>query len=179
MPPVADPLLQDNTGRCDPARSNQSVASPATGGEGAPQVGSDPAESGDEHGVRRRTGRPEEAGGGTCQQATTRFINTALGQLSYAALADHLAERVAARNYLMNLHRLNGCAPAPLERAQSSWHRRNLHDCQRNVRGRHVVRIVAGPTMAAGAFSKLHSGDVMDPVVGVHNGDGCALSQEI
>ena len=72
----------------------------------------------------------------------------------------------------MNLHRLNGCAPAPLERAQSSWHRRNLHDCQRNVRGRHVVRIVAGPTMAAGAFSKLHSGDVMDPVVGVHNGDG-------
>jgi len=73
------------------------VASPATGGEGAPQVGSDPAESGDEHGVRGRTGRPEEAGGGTRQPATaTRFINTALGRLSYAALADHLAERVAA-----------------------------------------------------------------------------------
>jgi len=95
--PVADPFLQDNTARYDPARSNQSVASPATGGEGAPQVGSDPAESGDEHGVRGRTGRSEEAGGGTRQPATaTRFINTALRRLSYAALAGHLAERVAA-----------------------------------------------------------------------------------
>ena len=95
--PVADPLLQDNTGKYDPARSDQSVASPAPGRKGASQVGSDPTESGDEHGVRGRTGQPEEAGGGTRKPATaTRFVSTTLGRLSYAQLADHLADRVAA-----------------------------------------------------------------------------------
>lgn len=76
---------------------DQTLAQPPAGGAGPDSPGPPAAEGGAEHGVRGRAGGPAHAGAGTRPpRAATRYLNTALGVLSYAELAPHLATRVQA-----------------------------------------------------------------------------------
>lgn len=76
---------------------NQTLAQPAAGRAG-PDTSCPPAAlGGAQHGVRGRAGgeaHPEE--GTRPPYAASRYLNTALGVLSYAELAPHLATRVQA-----------------------------------------------------------------------------------
>jgi len=94
--PVADSLLNGNTGSHELEREHSSLAGAVSGGETASRVGTDPGERRTEHGVRRRAGGPATTEIGTRPPASaTRFIESSLGRLSYAELAAHIAERVA------------------------------------------------------------------------------------
>jgi CRISPR-associated endonuclease/helicase Cas3 len=72
------------------------LAQPAAGGEAAPPLGGDPAESGAEHGLRGGTSDGGEDSRGTRPERATRFIETTQGVLSCSELAPLLADRVAA-----------------------------------------------------------------------------------
>lgn len=94
--PVADPLIEANTHVYGLERSNSPLAQSATGGAPSPGVGADPRERGGEHGIRGRAGRSGTTQVGTRAPASaTRFVESTLGHVSYAALAIHLAKRVA------------------------------------------------------------------------------------
>jgi CRISPR-associated endonuclease/helicase Cas3 len=74
---------------------NQTLAQPHAGGAGPDSPGRLAAEGSAEHGVRGRAGGSAHPGAGTRPpRAATRYLNTALGVLSYAELAPHLATRV-------------------------------------------------------------------------------------
>lgn len=76
---------------------NRTLAQPHAAGAGPDSAGELAAESGAEHGVRGRTGGSAHPGAGTRPpRAATRHLNTALGVLSDAELAPHLATRVQA-----------------------------------------------------------------------------------
>ena len=77
------------------ARHHPPLAQPAGGGEAPHPLGAHPAQRRPEHGLRGRAGQPGGAGSGTRAPAhSTRYLETALGILSYADLAPHLAGRV-------------------------------------------------------------------------------------
>jgi len=77
--------------------SNRTLARPHARGAGPDSPGQLAAEGGAEHGVRGRAGGPAHAGAGTRPpRSATRYLNTALGVLSYAELEPHLATRVQA-----------------------------------------------------------------------------------
>lgn len=76
---------------------NRALAQPSAGGAGPDSPGQPAAEGGAEHGVRGGAGGPAHPGAGTRPPpAATRYLNTALGVLSYAELAPHLARNVLA-----------------------------------------------------------------------------------
>ncbi|MGH8147330.1 MAG: type I-G CRISPR-associated helicase/endonuclease Cas3g [Rhodanobacteraceae bacterium] len=76
---------------------HQALAQPATTRTAAAAAGKLAAQSGEEHGLRGRTGGSGDAGSRTRPpHAATRYLDTSLGILSYAELAPPLARRVEA-----------------------------------------------------------------------------------
>ena len=76
---------------------DRALAQPSAAGAGAHPARADSAQRDREHGVRGRTGEPGGDGGGTrAPRSATRYVETRLGVLSYAALAPHLARNVLA-----------------------------------------------------------------------------------
>ena len=75
-------------------RERQRVAATPGGGETPSPMGIDPARRGPEHGIREGTGADQPPPRDTRPDRATRFIETALGTLSYSELAPILAERV-------------------------------------------------------------------------------------
>ena len=97
----------------NPARGletdNRTLAQPHARGAGSDSPGQLAAEGGAEHGVRGRAGGPAHSGAGTRPpRAATRYLNTALGVLSYAEIALHLARRVQALQSTIAAGELDG-----------------------------------------------------------------------
>ena len=78
----------------DPSRNHPPVEGAIPGAQAAAPLGSDPAGRGAEHGLRAGAGASGDDSRDTRPDRTTRYLETALGILSYAELAPLLAERV-------------------------------------------------------------------------------------
>jgi len=77
--------------------NDRALAHPAPAGASAHPPQPDFVERGGEHGLRGRAGGAGDAAGGTRPpRDATRYVETRLGVLSYAALAPHLARNVLA-----------------------------------------------------------------------------------
>ena len=96
----------------EPSGNHPPVAGAAPRGTTPVEAGTHSAESGAEHGLRGRTGAAGLAGSATTPQHATRYLDTALGVLSYAELAPHLADSVAAVERSIAA---DGYAAAPLD----------------------------------------------------------------
>ena len=93
------------------------------------------AQGGAEHGIRRRTGGPTDAGTGTRPpHAATRHLKTTLGVLSYAELAPHLASRVEALEKAIEDGEFDGCTLT--ENLFLDLHRRVCGDLTPDFAGR-------------------------------------------
>jgi len=106
--------LEPSTAKADNATHgletrNRALANPPAGGAGPDSHGAPAAEGGAEHGVRGRAGGPAHPGAGTRPpRSATRYLNTALGVLSYAELEPHLATRVQALQSAIAAGELDG-----------------------------------------------------------------------
>lgn len=81
-------------------RSHQTLAQPVARGAGAASARESAAQGGAQHGVRGRASGSGDSGSRTRPpHAATRYVDTALGVLSYAELAPHLARRVEQTQY--------------------------------------------------------------------------------
>lgn len=78
----------------DRPRNHPPMEGPAPGAQAAAPVGGDPAGCGPEHGLRAGTRGTGDDSRDTRPDQATRYLETALGILSYAELAPLLAERV-------------------------------------------------------------------------------------
>lgn len=95
--PLADPLLENDNALHALETSHSTLAQPAGSGETPHPLAAHPAQRGDEHGVRGRTGELGDARSGTRTPAhATRHLQTRHGILSYAELAPFLARQVQA-----------------------------------------------------------------------------------
>ena len=140
--PVADHLLEKNHADQHVAGSRRALAQPVGGGTQTPSHRRD---SGPRSPV---DGDGERAGGRELDSATTRpphaatrYIDTALGILSYRELAPHLAERVADAD-LAIVNR--SFADLPIHDLLLQLHRRICADLTRDMAGRwrrHDVRV--------------------------------------
>jgi CRISPR-associated endonuclease/helicase Cas3 len=83
----------------------------SVGGATAPDTLVAPAtQGGPQHGLRGGTGGPADAGNRTRPpHAATRYLETALGTLSYTDLAPHLAQRVEAVQHAISKGVLDDC----------------------------------------------------------------------
>ncbi len=76
---------------------DRTLAQPPSARAGADSPGAPAQEGGAEHGLRGRAGGRAHVGeGARPPHAATRYVDTALGILSYAELAPHIAKRVQA-----------------------------------------------------------------------------------
>lgn len=76
---------------------HRTLAQPPSARAGTDPPGTPAQEGGAKHGLRRRAGGRAHVGEGTRPpDAATRYVDTALGILSYAELAPHIAKRVQA-----------------------------------------------------------------------------------
>jgi len=91
-----DPPACDN-GRYELDNSHTPVAAPEPRAAAANSPPSPAAQSGAQHGLRRRAGGPADVGSRTrAPHAATRHLDTTLGVLSYSELAQHFARHVEA-----------------------------------------------------------------------------------
>lgn len=85
-----------NSSRHGPSGNHPTLAGAGARGTTPTTAGANSPEGGTEHGVRGRAGTAGLVGSATTPPHATRYIETTLGVLSYAELAPHLADRVAA-----------------------------------------------------------------------------------
>lgn len=116
-------------------RGHQALAQPVAGGTTETGAGEPAAQSGAQHGLRGRAGGSGDAGSRTRPpHAATRHLNTALGVLSYAELAPHLARRVEQTQYAIRQGALDSL---PLDESLFlELHRRICGDLTPNFAGR-------------------------------------------
>jgi CRISPR-associated endonuclease/helicase Cas3 len=91
-PDLSDPLLFPENGRHGLEDRNPRMAQASAGGTDGATPGARAGADLAEHGVRARAGGPELAEGATQPRDATRYFDTAAGRLSYAELAERLAE---------------------------------------------------------------------------------------
>lgn len=139
--PIQDPLLENDDGQNEVARSDPALAEPPSGRTAAAPSGSDSTPRGPLDGDGGGTGRREPDPGTTRPpHAATRYLDTTLGVLSYQELALHLSDRVADTEHAIALRAF---AAHPLDEALFlGLHRRICGDLTPGIAGRWRTRDV-------------------------------------
>ena len=139
--PLADPLLEEpDYAEIDLEGSHRALAQSAGGGASAPPPGGDSPARRQLNGDGGRTGgRGRDSGTTHPPYSGTRYLNTALGILSFREFAPHLAERVADTELSISERNF---AQLPVDELLLELHRCICADLTPDIAGRWRLRDV-------------------------------------